>query len=298
MRVGLLNSPASRLRAYWAAYLKELDVQTVAPALIDMEALALGQQSLPDEPTTVQLALGRILALDAVDAVLIPQWTAVSGDAWSEALTELLPRRISGLPTLIAVPDQYSPSRGGPDLEAVAAEVGLRVSHNGGAVRGALAKVRPLAAEPRVSLPALGRAGLATVAVVGPRALLIEDVLSGGLRPALEAAGLYGVFSPDLPQGDVMRRAERMENAAKVPTGERELFGAASLLSGKSAVRGVVLAAPAGDGATAAALDRIAAKMHLPTLRLDLQAQQTQFGGLEAFAARVNPGALPAQETP
>ena len=61
---------------------------------------------------------------------------------------------------------------------------------------------------------------------------------------------------------------------------------------------GVVLAAPAGDGATAAALDRIAAKMHLPTLRLDLQAQQTQFGGLEAFAARVNPGALPAQETP
>jgi hypothetical protein len=297
MRVGLLNSPASRLRAYWTAYLKELDVQTVTPALSDVEALALGQQSLPDEPTTVQLALGRILALDAVDAVLIPQWPAVSGDAWSEALTELLPRRISGLPTLIVVPDQYSPGSG-PDLEGVAAEVGLRVSHKGGAVRGALAKVRPLAAEPRVSLPAMGRAGQATVAVVGPRALLTEDVLSGGLRPALKAAGLYGVFSPDLPQGDVMRRAERMENAAKVPAGERELFGAASLLSGKSAVRGVVLAAPAGDGATAAALDRIAAKMHLPTLRLDLQAQQTQFGDLEAFAARVNPGALPAQETP
>ncbi|CAM3907977.1 hypothetical protein [Deinococcus frigens] len=293
MRVGLLDSPASRLRAYWAAYLRELDVQAVTPALIDAEALALGQQSLPDEPTTVQLALGRILALEAVDAVLIAQWPAVSGDAWSEALTDLLPRRISGLPTLIAVPD-----RGGPDLEGIAAEVGLRVSQNGGAVRGALAQVRPLAAEPRVSLPPLGRAGRATVAVIGPRVLLAEPELSGGLRPALEAAGLHGVFSPELPQGDVMRRAERMDNAARVPAGERELFGAASLLAGKSAVRGVVLAAPAHDGATAAALGRIAARMHLPTLRLDLKGGQAEFDGLEAFAARLNPTPLPSQETP
>lgn len=297
MRVGLLNSPASRLRAYWAAYLKELDVEAVTPAVNDAEALALGQQSLPGEPPTVQLALGRILGLDAVDAVLVPQWPAVSGDAWGEALTELLPRRISGLPTLIAVPDGYSPSPG-TDLEGAAAEVGLRVSHNGGAVRGALAKVRPLAAEPRVSIPALGRAGLATVAVIGPRTLLAEDALSGGLRPALEASGLYPVFSTELPPGDVLRRAERMENAARIPEGERELFGAASLLSGKSAVRGVVLAAPANDGAAAAALGRIAARMHLPTLRLDLQAGQTGFDGLEAFAARVSPTALPPQETP
>ncbi len=293
MRVGLLNSPASRLRAYWAAYLKELDVQAVTPAVDDAEALALGQQSLPDEPTTVQLALGRILALEAVDAVLVPQWPAVSGDAWGEALTELLPRRISGLPTLIAVPDS-----GGPELEGHAAEVGLRVSHNGGAVRGALAKVRPLAAEPRVNMPALGRAGLPTVAVIGPRTLLAEDVLAGGLRPALEATGLHGVFSTELPQGDVLRRAERMENAAKVPAGERELFGAASLLAGKSAVRGLVLVSAAHDGATAAALDRIAAKMHLPTLRLDLQPGQAEFDGLAAFAAQINPTALPPQETP
>lgn len=288
MRVGLLDSPASRLRAYWAAYLKELDVQTVTPALSDAEALALGQQSLPGEPATVQLALGRILALDAVDAVLVPQWPAVSGDAWSEALTELLPRRISGLPTLIAVADS-----GGPELEGHAAEVGLRVSQNGGAVRGALTKVRPHAAEPRVGLPPLGRAGLTTVAVIGPRALLAEDALAGGLRPALEAAGLHPVLSTEVPPGDALRRSERMDNAGRVPAGERELFGAASLLSGKSAVRGVVLAAPANDGAAAAALDRIAARMHLPTLRLDLTGGQTHFDGLEAFAARVNPGALP-----
>ncbi|QFP77501.1 hypothetical protein [Deinococcus sp. AJ005] len=298
MRVGLLNSPASRLRAYWAAYLKELDVEAVTPALDDAEALALGQQSLPGEPTTVQLALGRILALEAVDAVLLPEWPAVSNDAWSEALTELLPRRISGLPTLIPVPDL-----GGPDLEGHAAEVGLRVSQNGSAVRGALTKVRLLAAEPRISMPPLGRAGLVTVAVIGPRTLLAEDVLSGSLRPALEAAGLHGVFSPELPHSDVMRRAERMHDAAKVPAGERELFGAASMLAGKSAVRGVLLVSPAHDGAAAAALDRIAAKMHLPTLRIDLNPGQTEFDGLEAFAEKLNPTALlsttpPSQETP
>ncbi len=291
MRVGLLDSPAARLRAYWAAYLKELEVEAVTPGLDDAEALALGQQSLPGEATTVQLALGRVLALGPVDAALIPQWPAVTGDAWSEALTELLPRRISGLPTLIAVP-----GRGGPELEGVAAEVGLRVSQNAGGVRRALERVRPLAAEPRVAMPALGRASRTTVAVVGPRVLLAEDILAGGLRPALEAAGLYGVFSHELPLPEVLRRAERMENAAGVPEGERELFGAASLLSGKSAVRGVILAAPARDGAAAAALGRIAARLHQPTLRVDVEAGQTEFDGLQAFAARLGAQAAPTAE--
>lgn len=294
MKVGLLESRAARLNAYWAAYLKELEVQVTRPSLPAEEALALGRESLPGESLLVQLALGRILALGRVDAALVPQWPAVPGDAWAEAFTDLLPRRISGLPTLLTVPD------GGPELEGAAAEVGLRLSQNAGRVRLALEKVRPKAKAARTEMPLLSRAGQATVAVIGPRALLAEDTLVAGVRPALEALGLHAVFSHELPSEDVMKRAERMENAAQVPAGERELFGAASLLAGKSAVRGLLLLTPARDGATQAALGRVAARMHKPTLLWIVDAPQAGAGApdLEAFRDLITLGAAaPAGET-
>ncbi|GHF51893.1 hypothetical protein HNQ07_003086 [Deinococcus metalli] len=284
MKVGLLESHAARSSAYWAALLKELGVEVAAPVLADGEALEIGRESLPGEALGVQLALGRILALGRVDAVLVPRLPAVNADAWGEAFTELLPRRISGLPTLIDVPD------GGPELESAAAEVGLRLTQNGGTVRRALDRSRLLAGGPRADMPMLTRASRVTVAVIGPRALLAEPVLAGGLRPALEALGLHPVFSHDLPLADVLKRAERMENAEKAADGERELFGAASLLSGKSAVRGLLLAAPARDGAAGAALHRVAQRMHKPTLSMTVEAGQTEFPELEAFRDRVTLG--------
>lgn len=281
MKVGLLNSGAARLGAYWASFLRELEVEVETAAITDAEALEIGAQSLPGESPVVQLALGRILALGRVDAVLVPQWSAVSGDAWNEAFTELLPRRISGLPTLIAVPD------GGDHVEEVVTEVGLRLTRNAGVVRRALERARLGLGRVRADAPALSRASRVTVAVIGPRALLDEDVLSGGLRGALESLGLHAVYGPDLPVNETLQRAERMENAAKVPAGERELFGSASLLAGKSAVKGLVFAVPRHDGATRAALTRIAGKMHKPTLLLDVAGGQADFPELEAFRDQV-----------
>lgn len=283
MKVGFLDSRAARLSGYWSAFLKELGADVAEPQLSDGEALALGQRSLSAEPLPVQLALGRILGLGRVDAVLVPQLPSVPGDAWGEALTELLPRRISGLPLLLAVPD--SPE----GLESAATELGFKLTHNAARVRLALDKVRPLASAPRVSAPLLSRAGQSTVAVIGPRSLLAENVLAGELRPALEALELYPVFGHELPPGEVMSRAERMENAAKVPAGERELFGAASLLAGKSAVRGLLLVSSAHDGAHAAALKRIAARMHKPTLLLELSGTDTDLSALEAFGRQLSP---------
>lgn len=281
MKVGLLESRAARLNAYWATLLRELEVELVHSALPDDQALALGRETLPTEALGVQLMVGRVLALGRVDAVLIPRLPSVTGDAWGEAFAELLPRRISSLPPLIEVPD------GGDDLETVATEVGLRLSQNAGRVRRALEKVRRLASGPRQEMPLLARASHATVAVIGPRTLLAEDILAGGLRPALERVGLHGVFSHELPLAEVIRRAERMENAGKVPAGERELFGAASLLAGKSGVRGLIFAVPARDGAAGAALERLARRMHKPTLQLIVDAGQTGFPELEAFRGQI-----------
>ncbi|MFC4426517.1 hypothetical protein [Deinococcus navajonensis] len=287
MKVGLLDSRAARLHGYWAAYLKELGVEVVMPSLPDAEALVLGQNTLPGEALPVQLALGRILALDGVDAVILPQWAPVQGDAWSEALGELLSRRISGLPTMIPVPDS---SEG---LESAAAEVGLRVSQNAGRVRLALERARIQAAGPKAELPALSVASRVTVGVIGPRTLLAEDVLAGPLRTSVSALGLHGVYSPDLPLTEVLKRAERMEKAESAPAGELELFGAASLLSGKGAVRGLIFAVPARDGATGAALERLAARQHKPTLLLtvDAGAQPGIWPELEAFRDRITLGA-------
>ena len=296
MKVGLLNSPAAPLSPYWAAYLKELGVPTQTPALSDAEALALGAQSLPGESPVVQLVLGRILALERVDAALLPEWPAVAGDAWGEALSELLPRRISGLPTLLAVPERTGELDA---LEAQAAQLGLRLAQNPGGVRLALERVRPLAQPARTDLPALARGSRTTVAVIGPRPLLLEPVLAAGLRPALEALDLYPVFSFEVPYESALHRAERLEEAHRFPAGERELFGAASLLAGKGAVAGLVFVAPARDGAVQAALTRIAGRLHKPALHLTLDAGQTEWPELDAFAGRLASGgrSRPAAES-
>ncbi|GAA5535077.1 hypothetical protein [Deinococcus aluminii] len=285
MKVGLLDSLGARRGRYWAAFLKELGVEVVQPALPAAEALALGQASLPNEPVQVQLVLGRVLELGRVDAVLVPQTPAVASDAWGEALTDLLPRRLSGLPPLIAIPD------GGEALVTAAAELGQRFTGNPGRVRLALERVKPLAAEKREEMPPLSRGSRVTVAVIGPRALLADPDLSGGLRTALDALGLYGVFSSDLPASQVAARGERLENAARAPAGEKELFGALKLLDGKSAVRGVLLASPARDAAHRTALNRLAAMTHKPALVIDVDAGQTGWPELEAFRDRVTLGA-------
>ncbi|SMB88477.1 hypothetical protein [Deinococcus hopiensis] len=281
MKVGLLDSLGARYGRYWAALLKELGVEVATPALPAAEALALGRQSLPDAPVQVQLALGRVLELGRVDAVLLPQTAPVYSDAWGEALVELLPRRISSLPPLVALPD------GGREMVAAATELGQRLTGNPGRVRLALERVKPLANEKREDMPPLKKGSRVTVAVIGPRALLADTDLSGGLRSALEELGLYGVYASDLPAAQVAERGERAERAETAPLGEKELFGALKLLDGKSAVRGVILTAPAGDAAHHAALERLAGKTHKPTLLIDVDAGQREWSELEAFRDRI-----------
>ena len=147
MKVGLLEMLGARHGRYWAAFLKELGVEVARPALPAGEAWRLGQASLPEEPVQVQLALGRILELGRVDAVLVPRTAPVRDDPWGEALTDLLPRRISGLPALIPLPD------GGPEMVAAALDLGQGLTRNPARVRLALERVKPLAAEKREEMP-------------------------------------------------------------------------------------------------------------------------------------------------
>ncbi|MFC6591741.1 hypothetical protein ACFP81_06750 [Deinococcus lacus] len=240
----------------------------------------------------VQLALGRILEFGRVDAVVVPRPTAVYGDAWNEALCELLPRRIAGLPLLLDVPGDLS------GVETAAAELGQRLVRQPGTVRSALEKVRPLAQPRRQEMPPLQRASRPTVGVIGPRTLLGNAELSAPLRQRLEQLGLHAVYAPDLPQALVAERGERLESS-RAAAGDRALYGALRLLQGKGAVAGLLLVFPARDEAARAALSRLSAEVHKPSLTLEIEAGEHSWPELQALAEQLGAQALsPAPQQP
>ncbi|WP_293911280.1 hypothetical protein [Deinococcus sp.] len=285
MNVGLLDIPGARSTRYWESFLNELGVQVASPRLDAGAAYALGLRSLPDAPAQVALVLGRLLELGNLDLVLLPRTRPVALDAWTSDLPELLGRRLSGLPRLMALPD------GGDELRSAANDLGQMLTRSPNLVRTALNKVSPLATAPRVPAPVMSIGSRPTVAVIGPDSLLADAFLSAPLRERLEALGLHPVYANALPRDQLEERGERFTTASGKPleSGERDLSGALSLLEGKGAVRGVVYAAAARDAATLAALGRLAARAHKPGVSVEVDPQApglgADLGALDAFAA-------------
>lgn len=287
MKVGLLQRPGTRYGRYWQTFLKELGLEVQDVTHSPAELYRVGRDSLPDAPVTVQLALGQVLAQERLDILLVIDSPAVPQDAWGMALTELLPRRISGLPQLLRVPD------GGPDLESAATELGQRLSHNAGLVRLALDKVRPFAKPPRLEMPPLSMASRATIAVIGLPSVLEDDFLMSDLRAKLAELSLHAVYASHLPPDQVETRGLRGQDGRGRPleAGERDLFGAQNLLEGKSAVRGLLYLVAERDAATHEALLRLQQKAHKPTLLLSLNPDAPDLSALERFAQQVTAGA-------
>lgn len=282
MRVAVLTTPQARYAEYWRAFLAALGLEVAQPLAPFETWLEAGRGSLPREPLGVQLALGEILSLGTqVDAVLVPQGLPLRNDAWSGEFAELLPQRIAGLPTLMAIPDDA------PSLASAAAELGQRLTGNPALVRRALQQVQPLGqAERREEWPSLGTASRVSVGVIGPRSLLAHPELSAGLWRAIGELGLYPVSAHTLPASQVAQRGERLTDP-KALAGDRWLYGAARLLEGKGAVAGLILVSAAQDAGTQAALERLATELHKPTLRLTLDAGQSEWPELTAFAQRL-----------
>lgn len=283
MKVGLLARPGTRYGRYWQTFLKELGLDVPPLSHSPAELYAVGRDSLKDAPASVQLVLGQVLAQDKLDLLLVLDSPAVPQDAWGNALTELLPRRISGLPHLLSVPD------GGPELQSAATEVGQRLTHNPGLVRLALDKVRPLAQPPRLEMPNLSLGSHLTVAVIGLPSLLEDDFFMAGVRAKLAELSLYPVYASQLPPEQVQARGARGQDFRGRPLegAERDLFGAQGLLEGKSAVRGLLYLCAERDAATQEALMRLQQKAHKPTALLTLDPDHADYSALEAFARQL-----------
>ena len=271
----------ARPQQFWEAFLRELGVEVALPTLPPHESYALGKESLPSEAAHLQYLLGRVLELQRTDLILLPGLLPVAQDAWSEALGELLPRRISGLPAL-----QIVPGDGAAALSA-AGELGQRLTHNPGQVRLALDRTRLLSQPLKEAMPRLSVASRPTVAVLGPPALLGDPYLSGPLRERLEALELHPVYASDLPASQVHERAERFGDA---PAGQRWLNGAQGLLEGKSAVRGFLYVYPERDVAWQQALDKMARKGRKPSAVLGTEPGQTDWKALDDLRAQLAPG--------
>ncbi|WP_425145696.1 hypothetical protein [Deinococcus sp.] len=278
MKVGLIGSFGARPRAFWEAFLGGLGAEVARPALPAQDVYELGRQSLPNEAAHVQYLLGQVLASGQSDLLLTPDLLPVSQDAWGEALAELLPRRISGLPALQTVPQEAEAAL------SAAGELGQRLIHNPGVVRLALERARPLSQPPKGEMPPLSVASRATVAVLGPPVLLSDDYLSGPLRLQFAGLGLHPVYATDLPAAQIEERAERFGDA---PAGQRWLNGAQGLLEGKSAVRGLLYVYPARDTAWERALSRMARAARKPDALLAIEPGQHDWDALERLARQV-----------
>ncbi len=286
MKVGLIGVSGARPLEFWEAFLRELGVEVALSTLPPHELYALGRESMPSEAAHLQYLLGRVLELQRSDLVLLPALLPVAQDAWGEALADLLPRRISGLPALRLIPDD------GPAALSVAGELGQRLTHNPATVRLALDRTRPLSQPRREAMPRLSVASRPTVAVLGPPALLADPYLSGPLREKLGALELHGVYGSDLPASQVQERAERFGDA---PAGQRWLNGAQGLLEGKSAVRGILYVYPERDVAWQQALGRMAKKLRLPSAVQGIEPDQQGWQELEDLHRQLTvPAAAPA----
>lgn len=282
MKVGLLQRPGARYGRYWQAFLEELGLEVLAPQYSPAELYRAGRDTLPDAPASAQLALGHILAQPQLEALLLLESPAVPQDTWGQSLEELLPRRVSGLPPLIPIPD-------GGDLSAAATEIGQRLTHNPALVRLALDKVRPLSQPKRAEMPILSRAGMQTLALIGLPSLLEDDFFMAELRAKLEELGLFAVYASQLPPEQAQQRGARGQDAMGRPLegAERELYGAQSVLEGKSAVRGLLYLAAARDAATQEALARLQSKAHKPSALLILDPDAPDFSALGDLAKQL-----------
>lgn len=250
--------------------------------LTDEECLQLGQETLPNESSLVQLMLGRIESFAQVDAVLILETVAVTDDPWNMALPELLTRRLSGLPTLISVPDGLDLTQ----VEGKAAEIGMQITHNIGIVRRALDRSKSFLELPTTEMPLLSVAGKTSIAVIAPRMLLGEPLLLGSLYRVLAEHDVYPIPGTALNTEQVLERVSRTSDA-HAPLGEQELFGTYSLLAGKSAIRGILLLAPVRDTPTLNVLQKIKASSHKPTLAMSLAPDQSDWAELTEWLGQL-----------
>jgi hypothetical protein len=272
---------------FWQTFLAELGVLEELPADLEPD-YRTGATLLPQEPSPVQLAIGRLHRLLRCDAVLIPQLSPqlqdqdeLNGNPWVVDFAATASVRFS-LPHLVSV----DPAAAGESLKSLAVSLGLRWSQPV-RVRRALERSYPRA-QGRAARPdwaGLGRA----VGLLGPRYLLEQPWLYHGLLEQLAQLGLR-----PLP-GHLADPARSLELGRRLVPGlreapELEVAGQRAQLELRSAVRALIWLLPERLPVSRALGDWMAKpRSDKPLLKLPID--QPEAGGdpllLEDLAARI-----------
>lgn len=265
MKIGLLDTFSKANLPFWQAFAKELDLDIVLPKQSLSESLAIGQQTLPDEPAYIQLAVARVLELSQTsDVVLIPRTEpdmAAGQVPWLTDFAEVVRLRLS------VANAQYVPEDTDA-LHAAATRLGVEWTRNPQRVRLAWDRTVHLLKVPRHRDPQLQAPSSKTVLVVAPDYLLSEPLLLKGLPEAMASRQLYPVYAREFARESRLQAASRL--GSWVFNAEREAAGALALLMGKALIKGVLFPVQEDDALGLKLAKELAKLCRKPTLILPL----------------------------
>jgi hypothetical protein len=288
MRIGLPDSVLfNRYGTWWTTFLEGIGIDVVLPKASFADSLKVGQNSMPDEPATMQLLIGRVFELSTeVEALLIPNVNpgaepgtrGAALEPWLVDLPIMLAQRFS-LPTIYDIPARLEPNE--TTLSAV--RLGQTLIGNAQVVRRSLDKIQASLKPTHPPEPLWQYAGRTTIGLVADPLLLEQPFLIADTIAALENAGLHPIPISTMPRARATEEGKRINpHLLEI---DHEMIGSAKLLSAKAAIRGLVYISQPNAAAHRRLLERSAFNTKKPTLLLEWN--NLDFAALQEFAKKI-----------
>jgi hypothetical protein len=245
MRVGLVTSLLwPRYGPFWERLLAQAGLET-ARAPQERLARALRDKRLESVPgAAFKAAVAEALALSAMDAVLVPELNPGEDiprgggqDPWIASFPEALAKSVVGLPPILSVPAGLEEG-----LESLVINMLHGLTHDPALARRTWEKSRGFARPPRYIEPRWLSPGLVTVGLIGQPWLLGDGALA-----ALAEEGRHLVSQHQLDPNILRQEGARV--AERLVATDREVLGAARLMSRKGSVERLIMLVDESSGA-------------------------------------------------
>lgn len=282
MKVGLIHGLSPKKMHFWESFIRDLDIPVQMSDLDAQTAFNLGVESLPNEPTYVQLAVGHIIGLlQSCDTIGVPQFEpesdSESNNPWLADFSGMLMRRLS-LGALVNLPVFEDITR----MNSAALRLGHMWTHQPLLAKRSWERNQPLL-KPKTQTPPMERAGHRTVLVMGSSLLLEEPFLLGTLPEKLSDSKLLPLFSHQVPVSQTLEFYPRLDIEA-TSTVDQIQIGAQAMLAGKSAIRGMVYLIAGDDGSALQLAKKLQRKARKPSLILPVHPETLDETALLQFA--------------
>ncbi len=245
MRVGVITSLLwSRYGPFWEKLFSQAGLETLRAPEARL-ARALEDKRLAGVPgAAFKLAVAEALALQDADVILAPdlnpgeEVSRGSGqDPWIASFPEALAKAVVGLPAILSVPAALDEG-----LESLTIRTLHHLTHDPALSRRTWEKSRGFAKPPRYSEPRWTSPNAETVGLLGQPWLLGDVALK-----SLARDGQHLVSQHQLDPALLRREGARVSQ--RLIATDREVLGAAHLMSRKGSVKRLIMLADESSGA-------------------------------------------------